>query len=129
MSQAFIKLLSRYVYLKNGEYIFRTSVRISENYSYQQCFDVRIVCTEPATGNIVLPADPGKTGFGYNRKAKKYGLFHPSKTAPTVNVKHENGSDEVLSFKVEEDRVNELEFSSEFVENESENAPGTEHRK
>lgn len=103
-----------------GEYIFKTWVLVDE--AYTQCFEMRMICTEPFTGPCTLPVDPGETGLGYNPSARDYGLRYPSKTTPTVKVKPEDvgkgkeRKEQKLTFKIDDDRIDELEFSSDFVD-------------
>ncbi|WAR23194.1 hypothetical protein MAR_036863 [Mya arenaria] len=95
-----------------GEYKFSTFVTSSEMERYVECFVFRIYCDEPDMHCRSIPKVVEEIGVGYTHVAKEFGLKNPSKATPTINV--QNGTSK-RTLQIADDKIDELEFSSEFV--------------
>ncbi|XP_045211204.2 hillarin-like [Mercenaria mercenaria] len=100
----------------SGEYVFEVSVTELDNDDIRcGCFDVVIVCNEADPNCRKLPIDAGIVGFGYGHTAKEAGLKNPSKADPSVYVSPATDDDPtVLTFQIEGDHIDEIEYGSDI---------------
>ncbi|XP_045158893.2 kyphoscoliosis peptidase-like [Mercenaria mercenaria] len=103
-----------------AEYIFKTFVTAPgiDGDGYQICSVFRIICSEPDPNCKNLPLDVGSIGYGFGYKAVDFGLKSPSITQTNVVVKCSENDDVLmkeLTFQIEDDKIDEIEFSSDIV--------------
>ncbi|XP_052219553.1 uncharacterized protein LOC127836940 [Dreissena polymorpha] len=110
-----------------GEYTFSTAIKTKTNDHNRnpECFKFKIICNEIDKYCRNIPQSVTEMGVGFTPVAKDFGLKHPSNIATTLVVKCDPdqllASDievepESVIFRVAEDRINEVEFTSEFLD-------------
>jgi hypothetical protein len=104
-----------------GEYIFETFVSTHDTSTdedfYYMCAIFKILCLEPDPYCKKLPLDVGTTGYGFGYIAADFGLKNPSTYLPSVPIEctQKGGDISELTFQIDSDRVDEVEFYSEIV--------------
>jgi len=96
-----------------GEYSFRTTVNVPDlGARYAECFEFRIHCDNPDSHCINLPREVKSLGVGYTHVARDFGLKHPSKSTPTINVQH---GQTTRTLQIAKDRIDDVEFTSDVI--------------
>ena len=96
-----------------GEYSFSTTVNSPDlGTRYAECFEFRIHCDEPDSHCLNLPREVESLGVGYTHVARDFGLKHPSKTTPTINVQQGQAT---RTLQIAEDRIDDVEFTSDVI--------------
>ncbi|XP_052782053.1 lim and transglutaminase domain protein ltd-1-like [Mya arenaria] len=100
-----------------GEYMLKIFARLINDAELKNCFEIRIRCNEADPACRKLPIDAGDMGFGFSTTASECGLSHPSQNYATLKCEYSDSLEkkETLKFKVDPDRIDEVEFSSEIV--------------
>lgn len=83
----------------------------------------KIVCTDPDPNCKKLPLHTGTTGYGFGYTAINFGLKNPSTSLPIVPIECSNNDSDVpeLTFQIDSDKIDEVEFSSHIVGGQNEN--------
>ncbi|XP_060561042.1 uncharacterized protein LOC132720834, partial [Ruditapes philippinarum] len=108
----------------SAEYIFQIYVS-APDIKYSDCClfaTFKIVCSQSDPNCKKLPLHTGSIGYGFGYKAIDFGLKNPSTSLSNVHV--ECGQNDIvdmteLTFQIDSDKINETEFLSEIVGEES----------
>ncbi|KAH3749749.1 uncharacterized protein LOC127847201 [Dreissena polymorpha] len=108
-----------------GHYLFSTSALSDDHNRNPECFKFKIICNEIDAHCRNIPQSVTEMGVGFTYVAKEFGLKQPTNASAILKVYYdsdqESASDEVIEseavrFRVAEDRINEVEFTSDFLD-------------
>ncbi|XP_060557250.1 uncharacterized protein LOC132717720 [Ruditapes philippinarum] len=115
-----------------AEYIFETFVSSPDAEELYFLFATfKIICLEPDPNCKKIPFDAGCTGYGFGYTAVEYGLKNPSTYLPNVPVactQSDFDTPELLTFQIDTDKVEEIEFLSKIVGGENDENAVTKTR-